>query len=105
MRVALAEDGALFREGLLMLLRAAGHEIVGAVGGGDELVALLATEPADVAILDIRMPPEPDGGLSTAVRLRELHPRMGLLFLSHYAETHYLMRILEIGTEGIGYRL
>jgi DNA-binding NarL/FixJ family response regulator len=105
MRVALAEDGALFREGLLMLLKAAGHEIVGAVGGGDELVALLATEPADVAILDIRMPPEPDGGLTTAVRLRETHPRMGLLFLSHYAETHYLMRILEIGTESIGYRL
>jgi DNA-binding NarL/FixJ family response regulator len=105
MRVALAEDGALFREGLLMLLRAAGHEIVGAVGGGDELVALLATEQADVAILDIRMPPEPDGGLTTAERLRASYPEMGLLFLSHYAETHYLMRILEIGTDRIGYRL
>jgi DNA-binding NarL/FixJ family response regulator len=105
MRVALAEDGALFREGLLMLLRAAGHEVVGAVGGGDELVALLATEPADVALLDIRMPPEPDGGLTTAERLRAQHPHLGLLFLSHYAETHYLMRILEIGTERIGYRL
>lgn len=105
MRVALAEDGALFREGLLMLLRAAGHEVVGSVGGGDELVALLATEPVDVAILDIRMPPEPDGGLTTAERLRATYPDMGLLFLSHYAESHYLMRILEIGTESIGYRL
>lgn len=105
MRVALAEDGALFREGLIMLLRAAGHEVVGSTPGGDELVELLSTRPADVAILDIRMPPEPDGGLVTAERLRSAHPDLGLLFLSHYAESHYLMRILEIGTEGIGYRL
>ncbi|WP_214369540.1 response regulator transcription factor [Pseudonocardia sp. H11422] len=105
MRVALAEDGALFREGLLMLLQAAGHEVVGCTAGGDELVDLLATQPADVAILDIRMPPEPDGGLVTAERLRAAHPEMGLLFLSHYAESHYLMRILQIGTEAIGYRL
>jgi len=105
MRVALAEDGVLFREGLLMLLRAAGHQVVGSASDGDELVALLSTQPADVAILDIRMPPEPDGGLITAQRLRATHPEMGLLFLSHYAESHYLMRILEIGTERIGYRL
>ena len=105
MRVALAEDGALFREGLLMLLQAAGHEVVGSVADGDALVDLLSGERADVAILDIRMPPEPDGGLITAERLRALYPDMGLLFLSHYAESHYLMRILEIGTEAIGYRL
>jgi DNA-binding NarL/FixJ family response regulator len=105
MRVALAEDGALFREGLLMLLQATGHEIVGATADGDSLVDLLATQPADVAILDIRMPPEPDGGLVTAERLRAKYPDMGLLFLSHYAESHYLMRILSIGTESVGYRL
>jgi DNA-binding NarL/FixJ family response regulator len=105
MRVALAEDGALFREGLLMLLQAAGHEVVGCTADGDSLVELLATTPADVAILDIRMPPEPDGGLVTAERLRAAHPKMGLLFLSHYAESHYLMRILQIGTDAIGYRL
>lgn len=105
MRVALAEDGALFREGLLMLLKAAGHDIVACAAGGDELVAMLRTRPADVAILDIRMPPEPDGGLVTADRLRAAHPDIGLLFLSHYAESHYLMRILEIGTDAIGYRL
>lgn len=107
MRVAIAEDGALFREGLVMLLNAAGHEVVGCVSGGDELVDLLAGGDigADVAVLDIRMPPEPDGGLWTAERLREQHPALGLLLLSHYAETHYLMRILEIGTDRIGYRL
>jgi DNA-binding NarL/FixJ family response regulator len=104
-RVALAEDGALFREGLLLLLEAAGHDVVGCTADGDSLVKLLATEPADVAILDIRMPPEPDGGLSTAERLRAAHPELGLLFLSHYAEVHYLMRILQIGTEAVGYRL
>lgn len=105
MRVALAEDGALFRDGLVMLLEAAGHEVVGCTADGDSLVRLLATEPADVAILDIRMPPEPDGGLPTAETLRAAHPKLGLLFLSHYAETHYLMRVLRIGTEAIGYRL
>jgi DNA-binding NarL/FixJ family response regulator len=104
-RVALAEDGALFREGLLMLLQAAGHEVVGCTADGDSLVDLLSSHPADVAILDIRMPPEPDGGLVTAERLRALHPDLGLLFLSHYAESHYLMRILQIGTDAIGYRL
>jgi DNA-binding NarL/FixJ family response regulator len=104
-RVALAEDGALFREGLVMLLEAAGHDVVGDTADGDSMVKLLADKPADVAILDIRMPPEPDGGLSTAERLRAAHPGLGLLFLSHYAEAHYLMRILQIGTEAIGYRL
>jgi DNA-binding NarL/FixJ family response regulator len=104
-RVALAEDGALFREGLVMLLDASGHEVVGCTADGDSMVKLLADEPADVAILDIRMPPEPDGGLSTAERLRAAHPGLGLLFLSHYAEAHYLMRILQIGTDAIGYRL
>lgn len=105
MRVALAEDSALFREGLGMLLGAAGHELIGRVSDGDQLVALLETEPVDVAVLDIRMPPEPEGGLTTARRLRERHPEMGLLLLSHYAESQYLMRVLEIGTERIGYRL
>jgi DNA-binding NarL/FixJ family response regulator len=105
MRIVVAEDGGLFREGLVMLLKATGHHVVGAVAEGDSLVDLLATEPVDVAVLDIRMPPEPDGGLSTARRVRELYPQVGLLLLSHYAEAHYLMRILEIGTNGIGYRL
>ncbi|MFN8079781.1 MAG: response regulator transcription factor [Kineosporiaceae bacterium] len=105
MRVVLAEDGALFRQGLVLLLEAAGHEVVGCAADGDTLVRMLADAPADVAILDIRMPPEPDGGITTAERLRATHPALGLLFLSHYAEAHYLMRILQIGTESIGYRL
>lgn len=105
MRVAVAEDGALFREGLALLLQAAGHEVAGCYPDGDALMSAVATEPVDVAILDIRMPPGPDGGLQTAERLRALRPDTGILLLSHYAETHYLMRVLEIGAERIGYRL
>ena len=105
MRIAIADDGALFREGLVMLLRAAGHEVVASVAAGDELVGLVSSDPVDVAILDIRMPPEPEGGLVTAEQIRALRPQVGLLLLSHYAETHYLMRALEVGPEGVGYRL
>ena len=105
MRIAIADDGALFRSGLKLLLEAAGHEVQYAVGGGDELLELVRAEPVDVAVLDIRMPPEPEGGLVTAGRLRATHPSMGILLLSHFAETHYLVRVLEIGPRAIGYRL
>ncbi|CAO5154909.1 putative transcriptional regulator [Frankia sp. AiPs1] len=105
MRVAVADDGALFREGLVMLLEAAGHEVVGCVADGDALLALLEAEPVDVVVLDIRMPPGPEGGLTTAAWVRARRPGVGLLLLSHYAETFYLVRFLEIGTERIGYRL
>jgi len=101
----IAEDGALFREGLVLLLRAAGHEVAGCFADGEALIAAVATDPVDVAVLDIRMPPGQEGGLVTAERVRALRPEVGLLLLSHYAETHYLMRVLEIGTERIGYRL
>lgn len=105
MRVAIAEDGALFREGVALLLEAAGHEVTGRYADGDALVAAVAADPVDVALLDVRMPPGEDGGLTTAARLRALCPGTGLLLLSHYAETHYLMRVLEIGSDSIGYRL
>jgi len=94
MRVAVAEDGALFREGLALLLQAAGHEVAGCYPDGDALISAVAADPVDVAILDIRMPPGADGGLQTAERLRALRPDPGILLLSHYAATHYLMRVL-----------
>lgn len=105
MRVAIADDSVLFREGLIMLLSAAGYDVVGWAPNGDEAIALLDRTPADVAILDIRMSPEPDGGLSTAAEVRRRFPDVGLLLLSNYAESHYLMRMFDIGTERIGYRL
>lgn len=105
MRVAIADDSVLFREGLTMLLRAAGHDVVGWAPDGDDALALLHRVPAEVAILDIRMSPDPDGGLSTAAAMRRHFPDVGLLLLSNYAESHYLVRMLEIGTSRIGYRL
>ncbi|GAB2921983.1 response regulator transcription factor [Micromonospora polyrhachis] len=105
MDVAVADDGALFREGLQLLLSAAGHRVVGCVEDGDQLLELLAVTPVEVAIMDIRMPPGLDGGLDTAQRIRARYPRVGMLLLSQHAEAHYLYRLLEIGTEGIGYRL
>lgn len=105
MRVAIADDGALFREGVVLLLEAMGHEVVAQVGDGDALFATVATEQVDIAILDIRMPPEPEGGLVTAERIRASYPETGLLLLSHHSETHYLVRVLEIAAESIGYRL
>lgn len=105
MDVAVADDGALFREGLQLLLGAAGHTVVGGVEDGDRLLELLERTPVDVAILDIRMPPGPEGGLDTAARIRRRHPGVGLLLLSQHAEAHYLFQLLEVGTERIGYRL
>lgn len=105
MRVAIADDGALFRDGLALLLHATGHEVVGSFADGDAVLDLVDRTHVDVAVLDIRMPPGDEGGLTTARRLRSRAPRTGVLMLSHYAESHYLMQVLQIGTERIGYRL
>lgn len=105
MRVAVADDATLFRDGLVLLLQAAGHEVVSIHSDGLSLFESLASAPADVVLLDIRMPPGEEGGLTIARRIRERYPEVGLLLLSHYSETHYLRSMLAIGTEGIGYRL
>jgi DNA-binding NarL/FixJ family response regulator len=105
MRVAIGDDAALFRGGLAMLLTAAGVEVIAQASNGDDLVDLVGDDPPDVVVLDIRMPPEPAGGLAAAERLRARHPQLGLLVLSQYAETPYAIRLLEVGTRGIGYRL
>jgi len=105
MRVAVADDAALFRDGLCLLLSAAGVDVTAQAADGDELCELIKHDPPDVVILDIRMPPSPDGGLATAERLRADWPDLGILMLSHYTETPYLMRLLEIGSRGVGYRL
>ncbi|MFG1923867.1 response regulator [Cryptosporangium sp. NPDC048952] len=105
MRVAVADDAALFRDGLCLLLSAAGVEVAAQAADGDELFEQIKTDLPDVVILDIRMPPKPDGGLSTAEKLRATYPDLGILMLSHYTETPYLMKLLEIGSRGVGYRL
>jgi DNA-binding NarL/FixJ family response regulator len=106
MRVAIADDGALFREGLAMLLGVTGHDVVASVADGNELLrALDSAGPIDVVVLDIRMPPGEAGGLVTARAVRERFPEVGLLLLSQYAETDYLVELLNITTESVGYRL
>lgn len=105
MRIAVADDGALFREGLVLLLGAAGHEVVGAVSNGTELLKVVADNPLDIAILDIRMPPGDHGGITTATTIRAEHPGLGLLLLSHYSDAALLMDVLKVGTSAIGYRL
>ena len=106
MRVALADDSALFRDGLAVLLRAAGAEVVLQARTGEELIGGLDDGLVDVAILDIRMPPTyTDEGLVAASRIREEFPGVGVLVLSTYAETAYAVALLSTSTGGTGYLL
>jgi DNA-binding NarL/FixJ family response regulator len=100
-RVVIGEDSALFREGLARLLADAGHEIVAKAPDADALVhAVRATRP-DVAIIDIRMPPEhTDDGARAARRLREEFPRMGIVLLSQHVETRHSVELVASGRFG-----
>jgi DNA-binding NarL/FixJ family response regulator len=106
MRVVIAEDSALFREGLARLITDRGHEVVAAVGDADALLEAVAAHDPDVAVADIRMPPtHTDEGLRAAIELRREHPRTGVLVLSQYVETRYAARLLEGNAAGVGYLL
>jgi DNA-binding NarL/FixJ family response regulator len=106
MRVVIAEDAALFREGLARLITDRGHEVVAAVGDADALLEAVAEHDPDVAVVDIRMPPtHTDEGLRAAIELRREHPGTGVLVLSQYIETRYAARLLEGNAAGVGYLL
>ena len=106
MRVVIAEDAALMREGLLRLLADRGHEVCAAVADGDALLAAVAEHRPDVAVVDIRMPPtHTDEGLRAALQLRRDHPGVGVLMFSQYIETRYAARLLEGDAAGVGYLL
>ena len=106
MRVVIAEDSALFREGLARLITDRGHEVVAAVGDADALLEAVAEHDPDVAVADIRMPPtHTDEGLRAAIELRREHPGTGVLVLSQYIETRYAARLLEGNAAGVGYLL
>jgi DNA-binding NarL/FixJ family response regulator len=106
MRVAIADDSALFREGLVRLLRDAGHGLVGAVADGEALLGLVGREEPDVAVVDIRMPPtHTDEGLVAALSIREHHPAVGVLVLSQYLESHHAVQLLAADPSGVGYLL
>jgi DNA-binding NarL/FixJ family response regulator/class 3 adenylate cyclase len=106
LRVALAEDSVLLREGIARLLGDAGFEVVAQAGTADDLVRLVAMHKPDVAITDIRMPPtQTDEGLQAAQKIRERQPEVGVLVLSQYVEPAYAMTLLEESAEGVGYLL
>jgi DNA-binding NarL/FixJ family response regulator len=105
-RVVLAEDSVLLREGVARLLRDEGFEVVGQASNADELLLKVRSYSPDVAIVDIRMPPtHTDEGLRAAQEIREKYPSTGVLVLSQYAEPAYAMELLAESAEGVGYLL
>ena len=106
LRVVIAEDAALFREGLARLIESRGHEVAESVADGAALVAAVARHRPDVVVADVRMPPtHTDEGLRAAIELRRAYPKLGVLVLSQYIETRYAARLLEDNAAGIGYLL
>lgn len=106
MRVILADDAILFREGAARVLTDAGFEITGQAGDARELLGLIAKEPPDVAVIDIRMPPgHSSEGIEVATQIRQFAPTTGLLLLSQHVETHYALRLMTEFNGGVGYLL
>ncbi|MFG2799470.1 LuxR C-terminal-related transcriptional regulator [Streptomyces pseudovenezuelae] len=107
LRLIVAEDAVLLREGLVGLLQRVGHEVVAAVGDADALVAAVRADRPDLIVTDVRMPPSlSDDGLRSAVVLREEFPGLPVLVLSQYVERSYALRLLDSGGgAGVGYLL
>lgn len=106
MRVVVADDSVLLREGLVHILTAQGFEVVGQAGAPDELMLKVRSYNPDIAIVDIRMPPtHTDEGLQAAKQIREQHPDVAVLVLSQYVELGYATDLLSHGTERLGYLL
>ena len=106
LRVVLADDSVLLREGIARLLSEAGFDVVGQSENADDLMLKVRSYSPDVAIIDIRMPPtQTDEGLRAAQQIRESHPDVGVLVLSQYVEPAYAMELLAESAEGVGYLL
>ena len=106
MRVVLADDSILLREGIARILEEAGFDVVGQAGTAEDLLLKVRSYSPDVAVVDIRMPPtHTDEGLHAAREIREKHPDVGVLVLSQYIEPAYAMDLLAESAEGIGYLL
>jgi DNA-binding NarL/FixJ family response regulator len=106
MRVVIAEDSAVLREGLVQLLTDRGHDVCAAVTDAGSLVAAVREQQPDVAVVDIRMPPtHTDEGLRAALELRADFPATGVLVFSQYIETRYAAQLLEHNAAGVGYLL
>jgi DNA-binding NarL/FixJ family response regulator len=105
-RVVIAEDSVLLREGIAHLLEEAGYEVVGQAGNADELILKVRSYRPDVAVVDIRMPPtQTDEGLRAAKQIRREFPLTGVLVLSAYLESEYALELLSESAEGVGYLL
>ena len=106
MRVAIADDAVLLREGIARLLADAGHEVVATAADAEALLTDLETTAVDVCVVDIKMPPTyTDEGLRAAAAIRARWPQVGVLVLSQYVELGLAMRLLADGASGLGYLL
>ena len=106
MRVALADDSALFRSGLELLLQASGVQVTSQASSGDELMANIVPDRPDAVVLDLRMPPTYTGeGIGTAAAIRAWDPGIGILVLSTYAEASYAGTLIDAVGHGVGYLL
>lgn len=106
MRIVIAEDAAVMREGLVRVLEDRGHEVAAAVADGDALLEAVTDHHPDVAVVDIRMPPtHTNEGLRAAIALRRQHPDVGVLVFSQYVETRYATQLLAESSAGVGYLL
>jgi DNA-binding NarL/FixJ family response regulator len=106
MRIVIAEDAAVIRAGLKEILTDRGHEVVAAVGDAVALRAAVAEHQPDIAIVDVRMPPDhTDEGLRAAIAIRRDHPDVGILVFSQYVETRYAADLLSMRSGGVGYLL
>ncbi|WP_410874457.1 response regulator [Nocardia sp. A7] len=106
MRVVIAEDDALLREGLALLLKTAGIDVVAAVDNADDFLAVVTADRPDVVVVDVRLPPTfTDDGLRAAVHARTVHPGLPVLVLSSYVEDSYASELLGDGGGGVGYLL
>jgi DNA-binding NarL/FixJ family response regulator len=106
MRIVLADDTMLLREGVALLLTDAGFDVVAQAENAETLVQTVTTHHPEVAIVDLRMPPtHTDEGLQAALTIREQHPDVGVLVLSQHADIGLAMKLLDRGAEGVGYML
>jgi DNA-binding NarL/FixJ family response regulator len=105
-RVVVADDAVILREGLARLLEEAGFDVVGLAANADELIECVECARPDVAVIDIRMPPtHTDEGLRAAKKIRQLAPTTGILVLSQHVNPRYALELLSEGTDGVGYLL
>jgi DNA-binding NarL/FixJ family response regulator len=106
MRVMIAEDSVLLREGLTRLLAEAGHDVVAAAGQAEEFLRAVGAQPPDAVVVDVRMPPTfTDEGLRAALVVRRRWPAVGVLVLSQYVEERYATELLSAQPHGVGYLL